>query len=288
MGKMRRKWKNASNRWKSTGKKLNAKSGKRNAGKRKNNGGKRKRNGYKTNLTKDLTKNSEKSSLKLLFMSLKFSKKTTMFHLNHLLLSRISKRINTNAKLSTKDLSVMAVELVQSWVFAINAQSAKTLIFVPNVKKRSLTLTHSLSSKPQSKDHTLFSWWSTKKVNSHSNLDKKDKTHSLRIFLLKLRNCFLLLHKEDNIKERTGAKNSRKVTRISNKPAQWNSWRCSSKDKILIKSAKKNKWIKMSRNQKRKKKNQRKTIVKNLLRLLTSLWACSWFQKIWKLASANG
>lgn len=59
---------------------------------------------------KDLTKNLEKSSLKLLFMSLKFSKKTTTFHLNHLLLSRISKKLKTNLKSFTKDMSVTAVE----------------------------------------------------------------------------------------------------------------------------------------------------------------------------------
>lgn len=105
---------------------------------------------------KDLMKNLEKSSLKLLFMSLKFSKKTT-FHLNHLLLSRISKITKIKAKLFIKDSPVMAVESVQLKVFVTNAQSAKTLIFVPLVKKRSLILTHSSNSEPQNKDHMLFS-----------------------------------------------------------------------------------------------------------------------------------
>jgi hypothetical protein len=63
-----------------------------------------------------------------------------------------------------------------------------------------------------------------KKANNLSNQDKKDKTNSLRIFLLKLRKCFLLLHKEDNTKGRTGVKSSRNVTRNvtknSNKLAQ--------------------------------------------------------------------
>lgn len=56
-----------------------------------------------------------------------------------------------------------------------------------------------------------------KKANNHSNQDKKDKINSLRIFLLKLRKCFLLLHKEENTKERNGVKNSRNATRNATK-----------------------------------------------------------------------
>ena len=48
------------------------------------NGGKRNNNGWKRNSTKDLMPNLEKSFLKLLFKSLKFSK--MMFHLKLLLL----------------------------------------------------------------------------------------------------------------------------------------------------------------------------------------------------------
>jgi len=49
------------------------------------NGGKRNNNGWKRNSTKDLMLSLEKSFLKLLFKSLKFSKKM-MFHLKLLLL----------------------------------------------------------------------------------------------------------------------------------------------------------------------------------------------------------
>jgi len=48
-------------------------------------GGKRNNNGWKRNSTKDLMPSLEKSFLKLLFKSLKFSKKM-MFHLKLLLL----------------------------------------------------------------------------------------------------------------------------------------------------------------------------------------------------------
>jgi len=55
-----------------------------------------------------------------------------------------------------------------------------------------------------------------KKVNNHLSQDKKDKTHSLRIFLLKLKKCLLTLLKTDNIKERTGVRNLKKVERKVN------------------------------------------------------------------------
>ena len=133
--------------------------------------------------------------------------------------------------MSTKALFVMDVVWTQSLEYATNHQLNLISISVPNVKQPNLTHTHSWNLKHQNKDHTLSLWWSMKKVNNHLSQDKKDKTHSLRIFLLKLKKCLLTLPKTDNIKERTGVRSSKNVERKVN--AQWNRWRNSLKTMLV-------------------------------------------------------
>ena len=161
--------------------------------------------------------------------------------------------------MSTKALFVMDVVWTQSSEYATNHQLNLTLISVPSVKQPNLTHTHSWNLKHQNKDHTLSLWWSMKKANNHLSLDKKDKTHSLRIFLLKLKKCLLTLPKTDNIKERTGARNSKNAERKVN--VQWNRWRNSLRNNA-------SRWKKV--------KNKIKTFHK----LLINSWECSTFQVI--------
>lgn len=164
-------------------------------------------------------------------------------------------------KLSTKALFVMDVVWAQSLEYATNHQLNLILISVLSVKQPNLTHTHSWNSKHLNKDHTLSLWWSMKKVNNHLSQDKKDKTHSLRIFLLKLKKCLLTLPKTDNIKERTGVRNSKKVERKLN--AQWNRWRNSLRNNA-------SRW----KNVKTRKWTKTKTFLKSLI----NSWECSIFQ----------